>query len=111
MPEFVHEDGTVLGAPAGSELEEALENKTAWTRVGGNQSPATDDDAAPDAEGEPDADAGSELASLSRGELNELAESVGVANPAQLANKAAVIAAIESADDPDQDTEEVTANG
>jgi hypothetical protein len=92
MPEFVNEAGRRIGAPADSDLARVLARSGYRETVGGKLPAVPVTDSA-------DAEPADELAGLKRGELNELAESLGIDDAAKLKNADAVRDAIRSASD------------
>lgn len=99
--EYVNADGETRGAFAGTEQDKVYASDPNWTPVG-KGSPATE---TPAGSGSPE-DAGTDLDSLSRDELDALATEKGVDNPEELPNKGAVKDAIQATETPAGETEE-----
>lgn len=96
MPEFVKNEGEEserrVGAPSGSILEDVLLRK-GWQQVDGSELEPVNDPS----EGEPDEDQddpNADLKGLKRGELEEIAEDLGIENVAEIPNVPAVVEAI-----------------
>lgn len=94
---YVNETGEVLVAPAGSELDKVLAQDPEWTLVGKRRPEAAQASSETPDGGTPDGGTPEDLGALKRDQLNELAASLGIEDPASLSSKADVVAAIEAA--------------